>query len=745
MSDEPQGAPGGKPSADKDAAGRAGVPAVVRLPGADGAYTPMNPDGAGLRPPLDASVVIQMSPPIPEVGRREPERKRILVWLAIGLSAVSLSTGILREWHHSRAGNRVSDVLPPETALYLRLGGLGLIEEQVLGLDVWRSTLPLRGVVAREQQLVVSGAPFDLPLSQALLESLKHGVGATHVAVVPIDGGGFETLLALELTADGAAKALDQQLLSGFKDIGERSGVRVLRSASPSLPVHAARVNDLAFLAFGGSSTLEHVLDGLTDEPAWSLSDTDGFRNAFDLANRTDPVFLYLPPAFQGALGRSIGLPLSPDDSGAAPLGLAIRFDRGHERAVIGFTAEGDEFEAAEAVLAVTRKRALDVVPATASAAAAFSFRDGPGFWSIIRPPLLEAIAGSAAGAAAALSNLNRTQAETGLSLMTDVLPRLSGEVAIAVVPTSSRTKTRTANAFGGSDLPPEPGLGADAVSPPGWVVIARSFDPEPVIAAAFDLAAAWELPGGVLGSGSDSILGGERSSGALGRLERRFRAGMHQLVRVNATSGVPGEEVLCATIAGDHLVFGAPCSVVEASRRAHETGDGFGRLPSVAAALAELPDRNTAVAVGWLAELVALVPDSWMTPALGSPVIAGAQAPGDRAVAISPRARIIDFLSDRFVVAAALTVSRDLVRLDLDVSPVSLSLLAMAAIREAARPESCERLHREACPLGRAASAVSEPCATFEETLRSLPADACERALRGLWALEREIRSTGS
>ncbi|MBT9559629.1 MAG: hypothetical protein IV100_26605 [Myxococcales bacterium] len=741
VNDENQGTDGDTKAPER----RAGV-SPSRVPSdRDASTAHLSPDASGLRPPMDASVVIQMSPSLPEVGRREPERKRILVWLAIGLSAVSLSTGILREWHHSRAGNRVSDVLPPETALYLRLGGLGLIEEQVLGLDVWRSTLPLRGVVAREQQLVVSGAPFDLPLSQSLLDSLKHGVGATHVAVVPVEGGGFETLLALELIADGAAKALDQQLLSDFRDIGERAGVRVLRSASPSLPVHAARVNDLAFLAFGGSRTLEHVLDGLTDEPAWSLSDTDGFRSAFDLASRADPVFLYLPPAFQGALGRSIGLPLSPDESGTAPLGLAIRFDRGHERAVIGFTAEGDEFEAAEAVLAVTRKRALDVVPATASAAAAFSFKDGPGFWSMIRPPLLEAIAGSPSGAAAALSNLNRTQAETGLSLMSDVLPRLSGEVAIAVVPTSSRAATRGASAFGSRDSTPAPKDGADEPRAPGWVVVARSFDPEPVIAAAFDLASAWELPGGMLGSDGDQKLSGDRSHGPLGRLERRFRSGMHELVRVNAASGGPAEEVLCATIAGDYLVFGAPCSVVDASRRAHETGDGFGRLPSVAAALSELPDRNTAVAVGWLAELVALLPDSWLSPALGAPLATGARGPGSGDAATSPRSRIVDFVSDRFVVAAALTVSRDLVRFDLDVSPVSLSLLAMAAIREAARPESCERLHREACPLGRAASTVSEPCATFEETLRSLPADACERALRGLWALEREIRSSGS
>ena len=280
--------------------------------------------------------------------------------------------------------------------------------------------------------------------------------------------------------------------------------------------------------------------------------------------------------------------------------------------------------------------------------------------------------------------------------------------------------------------------------SAPGWVVIAHSFDPEPLIAVVFDLASAWELPGGVLGHAGERSLVGVGAPGLPGRLERRFRAGVHELVRVSAASGAPAEEVLCATIAGAHLVFGAPCSVVEASRRAHDTGDGFGRLPSVAAALADLPERNTAVAVGWLAELAALVPDSWLGPAGETAVAASVRSRVGGGTATSPRSRIVDFVSDRFVVAAALTVSRELVRLDFDVSPVSMSLLAMAAIREAARPESCERLHREACPLGRAASAVSESCASFEETLRSLPADACERALRGLWALEREIRSSG-
>ncbi len=308
-------------------------------------------------------------------------------------------------------------------------------------------------------------------------------------------------------------------------------------------------------------------------------------------------------------------------------------------------SATGQATPALARSLAVDTKRTLAAVPSTAMSAIAFSVGDPVSFTRALQRILRT-------------PDLNELQALSARSLTRDLFPLVAGEVALAVVP--------------------EPLARTEA-----WLAVIRSHDAEQMADVVEDIARTWIHTVG-------------------------------QPARVGATDGgtrlltasLEGPELLAWTVSGSNLLLGSSAEVVNLARTAEQTGDGLSQLPSVAAVLATLPVRNSALAVGRLRELLL---------ARGVPK------------------RLATLVHNNFIAAAAVTVKGEEVQLQANVSPLSIGLLALAERRTPTRPESCKQLVRRVC-------AGTPDCGAYRAMVRGASNETCDNALTRLAHLESGI-----
>lgn len=576
--------------------------------------------------------------------------RAILYWLAVGLGAVSVSTGLLYHFHYTRVGNQVTSLLPRDTSLYVRFGGPEELLGRIADLTLWDSSRPIRRLVSDEEDAFLRSTLYDLGINRHYLSALESGVTAIHVALVPA-APKPEVLVFLELTDKTAELEIRARVLDNFDPGDEVEGVQLLRHRSPGRDLHAAGLERLIIFAQGGDTALRALLENREHSQSRSLNDSESFRHAWLAQAGPSHLFAYASPETVASVHQilpSLGL-----DGG---VGLTLRLEGGLDNATLSAWAS-DSAHALSGALGVDTKRTLSSVPSTAMAAVAVSVGDPHAFGRLVQGVLPS-------------PDLKELQARSDRSLVRDVYPLLAGEAALAVIP------ERHGNA---------------------WLAVLRSHDPEQLADVLEDLTRTWVhtqplTRGARVGSTASGV--------------RVLLA--YPLEDPSApVQGVEGPELLAWRVSGANLLVGSSASAVDAAHGASQSGDGLAQLPSVVSALAGLPVRNSAVAVGRLSELLAVM-----------------EVPK----------RLLRLVDERFLGALAVTARGDELQVSANVSPLSLGLLSMAARRAADRPELCRALIRQVC-------ANNSDCADFRAKVRGASAETCASALETLARLESGTR----
>ena len=382
------------------------------------------PDGGSRAAPLPA--------------RREPNPQRVLNWLAIGLAAVSIATGVLHWFHYRRVGNSVTALLPRDTIAYVRVGRLSAVRARLETLDAWTRTLPIRELIEKAEEDLLVGGLYNLNVTRHMLESLEAGLGSIHAAAVH-NGGEQDYVFVLEFADRQLIDAVESRVFSAFEDAGEEGGVR-LRKHKGGRPLWGALADGLAVFVVGHVDTLHSFLSARERSPNRSLNDDEGFRAAWATADHTADLFGYArgERAIQALVDRA-GPAVAALER---PLGASVRvaLTPGADRTQVGiYTATGALHALSEAT-GLDRKRTLSTVPSTARFAIALSVHSPGEIFDRLRELALDGVARLFGLARSEIAGgLNRAQAESGHLLSEEVWPRLAGEVALAMIPAGAK------------------------------------------------------------------------------------------------------------------------------------------------------------------------------------------------------------------------------------------------------------------------------------------------------------------
>ncbi len=630
----------------------------------------------------------------------DAEHNRLLIWVAIGLAAVSIVGGMLYYVYYLRVGNAVTALLPRDTVAYVRVGPAARLQDAFTSLQMWQTTRPVRDRFNRHERRVLQRVLLDIGLSVGALQQLKSGLTNLHVAAITpehqIAGRlPYDLLFFLEFRADADRTRLLDTIAPAFQQKFEEKGVEFYVRRVGMHTLSLSWFDDLVVLGWGSDGGMREVLRNRDQGPNRSLNDADGFRTAYRAHAHEPDTDIWAYVRHDQFVDLSLTRLLAPmlveeqrraimpyitrlreaDVEGA---GVAIKLRNGTDSGNFGFypgTADG--FAELAAQTGAHPMSTLSAIPGDALLTIAGTLDNPTALLSQWRGPLLRMLTdlGFFDSSDNPDSGINRLQAESGVYLTADVWPVFARELALAYLPTE----------------------GSDELT---WLMVFRVHN----TSRAMD----------VISRVAKHVYRDER-----GRyFQRRYPLGYdNALYRITAVKERPDgqggmeivsrREVLCWADTGSKVLLAPTCDPVERGRAAETYATGLDKRAEEA--LSGMPDRSTLLAVGRLRPLLE-------------------RLTGDHAV--------LELLRDDFMVATSVAVHPDRVELTANVSALSLGFLWATGIYDTdAAPTSdpCKKLVGQVC----GDDMTSANCLVWRAKVEGSSPQACRTGLRTIQSFD--------
>jgi hypothetical protein len=670
------------------------------------------------------SMFLAGSNPVPVDPIRAANRERpsgLVLWIAAGLSAVSIVGGMLYHLYYQRVGNEVTELLPRETVGYVRMVRPAQVLDGFQSLEMWATTRPVRDRLARHEQQLRTDFLLDFGVTRRVLAELSNGISAVHLAAVipehPTPGlPPYDFLLFLDLDSPADRTRLMESISPYFGPVEEDGGVEVLQRRMARGHLSLARLDDLVVLGYGSASALRGVFEAGDRGPSRSLNDSNGFRKAWR-AHANEPgtdVWTYVrhEHLVDVALSHLLGPfldeaqrhALAPyasvlRDAAIAGAGAGIHVGGGLDVGRLGFFATNSEGFARVAEQTGTRTMTtLRVIPSDAVLAVALTLDSPREIAAEWLGPMARLLASLTPPDERSSLGINEAQAKSGVFLAADVWPVLAGEIALARVPGVDDTLSWL-GAFRVNDQ--ERAL--DVVSRIARFAFRDQVDSR--FGASLDYSdGTYRMPRYVQRGPSPDTRG---ETDDTERETDDTEGDTDDTVPEFVDTG----EFLCWAAVDQVVVVSPTCSTVRAAVAAEASGQGMDVFAR--AALSTLPEQATVVALARLRE--------------GLERMTG------------PRA-IYDLLRPDFMVAAAGVITPDRLELTANVSALSLLFLWTSSMtldgETPASPDSCRQLAKAVCA---AVGPATQECSDWVVRVEGSSQQACQTGLRTVNQFEKK------
>jgi hypothetical protein len=244
--------------------------------------------------------LLPRDPPDRLPNRREIRgSSRLKIWIAGGLATVSLIGGLLYYITYLQVGNKVTELLPSDTVAYVQIAPTGKLESAFRDLDLWQTSNPVRDQIYEHEKTLVANLLLDIGINISLVETLKAGITEAHIAVLaPAQRTHlqmpYDVVLFLKFENDQLSEEFTSRLNPFFETVGEENGVtvRVRKSGSPFLSL--AQFDDYTAICWGSDAALRRILKNRGSDGSDTLNEAKSFRKAFQDNNENADVWMYV-------------------------------------------------------------------------------------------------------------------------------------------------------------------------------------------------------------------------------------------------------------------------------------------------------------------------------------------------------------------------------------------------------------------------------------------------------------------
>jgi hypothetical protein len=629
---------------------------------------------------------------------------RFALWIAMGLSAVSIVSGLVYYFHYLRVGNRVTEILPSDTVAYVRLGRPEVLEEAFLSLNLWETSRPVRTLLQSHQHVLVRQLLLDVGLSSATLSELKAGTTEIHVALATnssheVTGQRYDMLVFFRIKDPELHERVVERMEPFFSPLGSQSGVEIAtRRVGPTM-LALSTFEDFVVLCWGTDATLRRVLRNRKRGPKRSLNDDEAFRVAFrDRARNTNMwtyvrydhmldmtlsnlVFPKLTPRQQRELIRHRNV-FSPDLLETLTIETNIR--NGYETTRMHvYPRASEDISLAAQQIGRQPKRTLQAMPHDAILSIALTIEQPKVLLERWRSPIVRALhdlrlIDNIAQLDEALSQLTK---ESQVRFDEDVWPVFANEIGISWFP-----------------------VGKEGDIEPMWIIAVH--DADRALKLMSRLAKHVIPASSFLASAGIEVVEADHG----GQLQTKSVLARKK----GSTPDGPLTEVLCWRHQNGFLLVARECATVDRGIAACNNQQGLDQEPSVKTILKDHGEANTALV---MARPIPLA--QW----LGQPAT-------------------LPLVRSDFVAVSTVDLHEDRVALNANISPVTLAFLwasnaddplHIASALDGEKQSACDQLVNVVC------DSLSDKslCPAWKAKVLSTPDTACETGLRTLKSLQ--------
>ena len=632
----------------------------------------------------------------PDRRNRRGSQDRLLLWIAVGLAAVSLFGGIAYYLYYLQVGNPVTALLPRDTVAYIRVGPPKRLQQAFETLDQWTHTRPIRDQLHQHESRLIESLLLDVGVNTTALNTLKQDLSELHIAVLPgeedpVDQP-YDLLFFLEFEQKEAHQKHFERLLPYYGHAGDERGTPFYIRHIGTTTLTLTQFEPYILVGWGSDAAVRQVLRNREEGPSNTLDDATGFRMAFRAHAHETDLWAYvrydqlasvlldqvLPPFLGGrrwdALRPYLSVLHATDVEGT---GFAINIRGGVDGGRFGFySRQFDGFEELAQPASPHQKQTLSAIPRNAVLTIATSFEEPAEalpLWSAPASQILQ-MAGVLEGLG---TNFNRAQAETSTYLTDDVFPNISRELTLALVPRNDGSRT--------------------------WLIAARVKNTRRALSVLERLL----LPAfrGIAGPNESIHF---REGTELRQIERHTTA-------PDSENSPPKQSLACWTDIGSLILLSDGCDIVRAAVDAEINENGLIQEETVQRALGQVPEGS---AVLVLAQLRTLLKD------------------------LSARPLLSELIGPDFMAAATVSVFSDRLEIDANLSGISLGFLYATTLLDGdtfltEESTPCRRLVERVC----GDTPDSERCQTWTAKVAGSSSQACRTSLRTMAAMDARAR----